>query len=543
MNGLMMNDPLTITSILNYAEQVFPDREIVSVVHGGAIHRYRYKDASIRIRQLANALKSAGVTNGDRIGTLAWNDYRHLELYYAVPAIGAVCHTINPRLFEDQINYIINHANDKLLFVDPAFVGLMESLQKTLPKGMKFIVLSDDENMPSCQLADVISYESFIGEHSDKINWPDLTEDSASSLCYTSGTTGNPKGVLYSHRSTILHAYAIALPNTMSLSLNDVVMPIVPMFHVNAWSIPYASMMAGAKLVLPGHKMGDGASLSSLINGEGVTISAGVPTVWLALLAYLDKAKEGVGCLERIVVGGSSCPLSIIQEFSNKYDVDVQQAWGMTETSPLGTYNSLSAEMKTRPLSEIDALKVKQGRPVFGVDLKVVDSEDQELPWGQESIGEVKVRGPWVCSGYFGVDDSSAHDSKGWFATGDVACMDSDGFMRITDRTKDVIKSGGEWISSIDLENAAVCHSAIAEAAVIGIAHPKWAERPLLILVKVEGEEVSKEDLLASMAKYVSSWWLPDDVAYVDSLPHTATGKLDKKALRLSFDEYQFPIG
>lgn len=541
MNGLMMGTQLTTTSIMNFAEKVYPDSEIVSVTADNDAHRYTYADAFRRARQLANALAAEGLQQGERVGTLAWNDHRHFELYYAVASSGSVCHTINPRLFAEQVDFIINHADDKLVFVDPAFTGLLESIQESLGGVGKFIVLTDDANMPETNLRGAQSYESFIAGHADTFEWPELSEHTASSLCYTSGTTGNPKGVLYNHRSTVLHAYGAALPDSMNLSAHDAVMPIVPMFHVNAWSIPYAAAMTGAKLVFPGSKMGDGAALHTLIDREKVTCSAGVPTVWLALLAYLSETGKTVESLNRVVVGGAACPWSIMKDFADKYDVYVHHAWGMTETSPLAAFNTLKPGMEDLPPEELQKIKLKQGRPIFGVDFKIEGQDGTEQPWDGESTGEVKVRGPWVCSGYFGLDESDAHDDNGWFGTGDVACMDKNGYMQITDRTKDVIKSGGEWISSIELENAAVDHPGIAEAAVIGAPHPKWTERPLLVVVLNEGATVEKEEINAWMEDRVAKWWLPDDVVYVDELPHTATGKLSKKDLREQFKEYKFP--
>lgn len=413
------------------------------------------------------------------------------------------------------------------------------AMQNQLGTIKKYVVLTDETNMPTTCLKGAISYEAFIDGYSTEFNWPDLDENTASSLCYTSGTTGNPKGILYSHRSIILHAFAIALPDAMSLSANDVIMPIVPMFHVNAWSIPYAAVITGAKLVMPGSKMGNGEALCHLINEEQVTISAGTPTVWLALLDHLKSNDKTIEPLQRIVVGGAACPLSIIQEFEQKLGVYVHHAWGMTETSPLGTFNSHSPEMKTMNPAQQDDLKLKQGRSVYGVDLKIVDAQGTELPWDGQAFGELKVRGPWVCKQYFKLDSSNSHDEDGWFATGDVVHIDKHGYMQITDRVKDVIKSGGEWISSIDLENAAVCHPDIAEAAVIGRDHPKWNERPLLIVVA--NTIWNSDDLMAWMGKRVAKWWLPEDIVELDAIPHTATGKIDKKALRTLFSDYQFP--
>ncbi len=539
--GQMMNLPLTITTIMDFAERVHGGSEIVSITADNPEHRYTYADAFRRTRQLANALADAGVEEGDRVATLAWNDYRHFELYYAISCSGAVCHTINPRLFPEQVDYIVNHAQDKLVFVDPAFLPLLEGLQDKLTTVEKYVVLTDAGNMPETSLRGAQDYESFIAGQSENYAWPALDENAASALCYTSGTTGNPKGVLYSHRSTVLHSYATALPDIMAVSMHDVVLPIVPMFHVNAWSIPYAAAMVGCKLVMPGAKMGDGEALHGLIEREKVTMSAGVPTVWLALLGYLDKTGKTVESLQRVVVGGAACPLSIMEEFSEKQGVYNHHAWGMTETGPMGVYNTLKPGMADLPKEELDAIKLKQGRPVFGVDVRIVDEQGVVQPWDGEAVGEVRVRGNWICSGYFGIDVPDSHDADGYFGTGDVASMDADAYMKITDRTKDVIKSGGEWISSIDLENAAVGHPAVAEAAVIGVSHPKWTERPLLIVVKQPGADVEKAEILKFLDGKVAKWWIPEDAIFVDELPHTATGKISKKDLRVQFKDYQHP--
>jgi fatty-acyl-CoA synthase len=536
--GQMMNLPLSVTSIMEFADRVFASTEIVSVTADDPRHRYTYADAFRRVRQLANALDGAGMTAGDRIATLAWNDYRHFELYYGISCTGGVCHTINPRLFPEQVEYIVNHAEDRLLFTDPAFLPLLEQLEARLPTVEKFIVLTDAANMPETGLRGAVDYETFIGGQPDSYQWPVLDENSATALCYTSGTTGNPKGVLYSHRSTVLHAYGAALPDAMNLSAREVILPIVPMFHVNAWSLPYGAPMVGSKLVFPGPRMADGEVLQNLIESEGVTMSAGVPTVWLALLGYLRETGKRVDSLERVVVGGSACPLAIMEEFSDKHGVYTHHAWGMTEMSPLGVFNSLKPGMEDLPKEEFDAVRLKQGRPIFGVDIRVIDDAGNEQPWDGESTGEIRVRGNWVCSGYYLLDENSSHDEAGFFGTGDVASMDADGFMRITDRTKDVIKSGGEWISSIDLENAAVGHPDVAEAAVIGVPHPKWTERPLLIVVPQPGATPDKGDLLAFLQDKVARWWIPEDVAFVEELPHTATGKISKKDLRVQFADF-----
>ncbi len=538
-----MQMPLLISSIATHAERFHGDAEIVSVTADNPLHRYTYRDCFRRSRQLANALQGAGIRPGDRVATLAWNDYRHMEAYFAISGIGAICHTINPRLFPEQLVYIINHAEDRLLLTDPLFVPLLEKLADQIGVVERFVVLTDDAHMPDTKLPGAISYESFIAGESDEFDWPEFDENTASGLCYTSGTTGNPKGVLYSHRSTVLHAYAGLMPDILNMSAADTVLPVVPLFHVNAWGIPYAAPIVGAKLVFPGPKMGDGEALYKLMESEGVTLSLGVPTVWLALLQYMDKAGVTTSTLERTLVGGAAVPESMIREFDQKHGVTVQQGWGMTEMSPLGVVNVLKPHQKELPKDEQYKILAKAGRGIFGCEMKVVDDDGNELPWDGKSSGSLKVRGPWICSDYFKMEgESEAHSEAGWFDTGDVAYIDAEGFLTITDRTKDVIKSGGEWISSIDLENAAMGHPAVAEAAVIGVAHPKWTERPLLIVVSKEGQEVSKEDMLSFLEDKVARWWLPDDVVFVDEIPHTATGKILKTELRKQFGDYALPV-
>ena len=541
MLGLMMNSQLTLTSVMRHAGRFHGDAEVVSVTADQPLHRYQYRDCFARAAQLAHALQALGAVNGDRIGTLAWNDYRHLEVYFGTACMGLVCHTINPRLFPEQIDFIVNHAQDRWLFVDPAFIPLVRGLQDRLPTVEGFVVLGPDAAAEGCGLRNAVSYESLIAGRPSDFNWPELEENTACSLCYTSGTTGNPKGVLYSHRALVLHTYAALMPDSMNLSCREVVMPVVPMFHVNAWSIPYGAAVVGAKLVFPGPRMGDGEALQKLIESESVSLTAGVPTVWLALLGYLEKTGKRVPSLKRVIVGGSACPRSIMEAFEERHGVHVQHAWGMTEMSPIGTLNSPTADWDSLGTEEQWALRLKVGRPVFGVDVKIVDPEGREVAWDGESFGSLKVRGPWICSGYYRLDGSDAHAEDGWFETGDVATIDARGFVAITDRTKDVIKSGGEWISSIDLENTAMAHPGVAEAAVIGAAHPKWAERPLLCVVPKPGVEVSREELLSFFDGKVAKWWIPDDVVFVDELPHTATGKLSKKDLRDRMSGYRFP--
>ncbi|MCZ6829055.1 MAG: long-chain-fatty-acid--CoA ligase [Gammaproteobacteria bacterium] len=540
MNGLMMDQSLLVKSIMEFAEKVNPDVEIVSVTADNPCHRYTYKEAFQRARQLANVIAGWGLSHGDRIATLAWNDYRHFEAYYAIACSGYVSHTINPRLFPEQVEYIINHAEDQWVFTDRDFVPLLEQIAGACPGVKGWVVLTDAAHMPATSLANVHCYETLMAGASEEYSWPDLDENAACALCYTSGTTGNPKGVLYSHRSTLLHAYASLMPDVLGLSCKDVVLPIVPMFHVNAWGNPYACPMTGAKLVFPGSKMGDGAELTRLINEEGVTMSAGVPTVWLGLLAHLRDSGERIDSLQRIIVGGAACPQSLMKEMDT-HGVETRIGWGMTEMSPLGSINSLKPEVMDLPEAELDTLRLKAGRPVFGVDMKITDDDGNELPWDGVAYGSLKVRGPWICSSYYKVDESDAHAEAGWFETGDVATIDPHGYMAITDRTKDVIKSGGEWISSIDVENAAMGHPRVAEAAVIGRFHPRWSERPLLIVVRDKGgEDLTGEEVLQFLEGQIAKWWIPDAIEFIDEIPHTATGKIQKVALREMFKDFEF---
>jgi 3-(methylthio)propionyl---CoA ligase len=545
MQALMMNSQLMISSILKHAERNFATREIVSVTADNPLHRYTYKDFAKRSRQLANVLKHLGAEFGDRIGTLAWNDYRHLELYYAVSGSGMVCHTINPKLFPEQVAYIINHAQDKFLFVDLLVMPLVEALKAHLTQVKGIIVLTDAAHMPTTSLDNVMCYETLLAAQHDQFDWPSFDENTASGMCYTSGTTGNPKGVVYSHRSTLLHALAGSLPDVTAASAMETCLPVVPMFHVNAWGIPYACIMVGSKLVMPGPKMADGATLQALMENEKVTYSSGVPTIWLALLDYLDKSNKKIDSLKRVTVGGAACPRSIIERFWT-YGTEVKQGWGMTETSPLGTVFSLKAGMEDLQGDALVDMQCKQGRGVFGIEIRIVDENNQELPWDGVAFGALKVKGPWVASGYFGLSQEPGSegcpvDELGWFDTGDVATISPDGYMQITDRTKDVIKSGGEWVSSIEIENAAVSHPFIMEAAAIGCYHPKWTERPLLVAVLTPDATLSSQEVIDFLRPNLHKWSLPDDVVFVKELPHTATGKLNKLALRQSFADYKFP--
>jgi len=538
LRGLMQDFPLLISSIIQHADLCHGDTEVVSRTVEGGIHRYTYADAHRRARQLAQALGRLGVGDGDRVGTLAWNGYRHLELYYGISGMGAVMHTINPRLFPDQIVYIINHAEDRYVCFDLTFVPLVEKLAPQCPGVSGWVALTDRAHMPQAKIPNLLCYEELVAAEEGDYEWPQLDEWTAAALCYTSGTTGNPKGALFAHRSTVIHAYAASLPDVFAASAREVILPVVPMFHVNSWAIAYLAPMNGSKLVLPGAGL-DGKSLYELFEAEKVTLTAGVPTVWLGLLAFMKENGLRFSSLKRAVVGGSACPPAMIENFA-EYGVDCIHAWGMTGMSPLGTFGSLKGKHLDMSPEEQFATRVKQGRSIFGVQMKIVDAEGRELPRDGKAFGDLLVRGPWITSGYFkGEGGDVLRD--GWFPTGDVATIDPDGYMQITDRSKDVIKSGGEWISSIDLENIAVAHPAIAEAAVIGVSHPKWDERPLVIAVKKAGASVTREELLKFYEGKVAKWWTPDDVIFVEALPHTATGKLLKTQLREDFKAHKLP--
>ena len=546
MQALMMNSQLMISSILKHAEKNFPEVEMVSVTVDNPRHRQTYKTFAGRCRQLANALSALGAEFGDRIGTLAWNDFRHMELYYGVSGSGMVCHTINPKLFPEQVAYIINHAEDKILFVDVLVMPLLEALKAHLSKVETVVVMTDRAHMPESTLPNVVCYEELLAEQSDEYEWPQFDENTASGMCYTSGTTGHPKGVVYSHRSTLLHALAGALPDVTTASNKETTLPVVPMFHVNAWGAPYAALMVGMKMVLPGPKMADGETLTDLMTREEVTFSSGVPTIWLALLDYLDANSKTIPSLERVSVGGAACPRIIVERFREQHNCTVVQGWGMTETSPLGTIFSLKKGMEDYSDEQMTDLQCLQGCGVFGIEMCIVDENNEELPWDGKAFGALKVRGPWVAKGYYGLSDVQGDeecpvDEKGWFNTGDVATINPDGYLQITDRTKDVIKSGGEWISSIEIENAAVNHEDIAEAAVIGRYHPRWTERPLLICVLQEGKSLSSEEVLEFLRGKLHRMAVPDGVEFVEELPHTATGKLNKLGLRKTFADYEFP--
>jgi len=540
MFGLMQDQPLLISSLVEFAAVNHPDEEIVSRTVEGPIHRYTYKDCAARSRQLAKALEKLGIEQGECIGTLAWNGYRHMEIYYGVSGMGAICHTINPRLFPEQIVYIINHAEDKYLFLDLTFVPLLENMVDELLNVKGFVIMTDQAHMPETSLPNVMCYESLMATTDNEYKWPVFDEKTASSLCYTSGTTGNPKGVLFAHRSTILHSYAICSPNGFGLSNAETILPVVPMFHVNAWGLPYASTMCGAKIVMPGPRM-DGESIYELMESESVTFSAGVPTIWMMLLAHMKENYKKFSSMQRTVIGGAAVPRAMIETFQKEYNVNVIHAWGMTEMSPVGTVCNLKKKHSDLSLDEKIDLSLKQGRSLYGVDMKIVGPNGKKLPWDGKAFGNLMVRGPCVTSGYFKGEGGNTLDPEGYFDTGDVATIDADGYMQITDRSKDVIKSGGEWISSIDLENEAVGCAGIAEAAVIAVPHPKWDERPLLLAVKEQDAIVTKEDVIEHMKRSLAKWQLPDDVLFLNELPHTATGKLLKTKLRSQYGEYKLP--
>jgi len=542
MLGLMQNHPLLISSLIEHAGNAHPNAEVVSRTLDGSIHRCTYGDIERRAKQVASALSAMGVTPGDRVGTLAWNGYRHLELYFGVSGLGAVLHTANPRLFPEQLDYIINHAEDQYLFFDVCFLPLVERLAPKLKTVKAFIVLADRAQVPSNSLANLLCYEELIAPHGDAYRWPHLDEHAASSLCYTSGTTGNPKGVLYTHRSTLLHAMLTCMTDGFGLSAVDSVCVATPMFHVNAWGLPYAAAMVGARLLFPGAAL-DGANLYALMRNEGATAAIGVPTIWLQLQQYvqaqsLQPTKELR--LKRILIGGAAVPRAVVETFEKHFGARVLHAWGMTETSPLGTLcNPLQKHELATQAQRID-LQSKQGRAPYGVSLKIIDNSGTALPHDGIAAGHLLVRGHWIAAAYFRAEGGSILDPDGWFDTGDIATIDPDGYMKITDRAKDVIKSGGEWISSIDLENAAVGHTCVAEAAAIGLPHPLWQERPLLVVVRKAGHKVTKDELLAYLSGKVAKWWLPNDIVFVAQLPHTGTGKLQKMPLRETFKDYRF---
>lgn len=533
MLGLMQDKPLLISSLIEHAATFHPDAEIVTKTVEGDIHRTNYARVRDRAKQVANALKKLGISQGDCVGTLAWNTFRHFELYYGVSGSGAVLHTVNPRLFPEQITYIINHAEDQVLFFDTSFAPLVEQLAPALPTVKAYIALTDRQHMPDINVPNLLCYEELIEAESADYEWPEFDERTASSLCYTSGTTGNPKGVLYSHRSTVLHSLMEVAPDGFDISSKDSLMLVVPMFHANAWGVPYSAPMVGAKMVLPGPHV-DGENIYKLMQQEKVTFSMAVPTIWLMLFQYLDNHPEADLSklpLHSVGVGGAAPPVAMIERF-RKSGVDMIQGWGMTETSPIGVINKQLPKHDDWSDEERSRLKTKAGRGVWGVELKIVDDNGNRQPWDGEASGHLYVRGPWICSGYYKGEGGDPLDEEGFFHTGDIATIDPDGYMQLVDRSKDVIKSGGEWISSIELENAAASHPKVAEAAMIGIPHPKWTERPLLLVLLRDNADMDEQEMLTFLEQHVAKWWLPEEIKFVDELPHTATGKLLKTKLR-----------
>jgi fatty-acyl-CoA synthase len=537
MLGLMQDWPLLCHRIIDHAATFHGERKVITRSVEGPMHTTNYADIRSRALKVAQRLERDGIRMGDRVATLAWNTWRHLETWYGILGIGAVYHTVNPRLFPEQIIWIVNHAEDRVMITDLTFVPLLEKIADRLPSIERYIVLTDGAHMPQTTLKNAVAYEDWIAEIDGDFAWKEFDENTAAGMCYTSGTTGHPKGVLYSHRSNVLHAFMAALPDSKGLSSRDVCMPVVPMFHANGWSLAFSTPMVGATLVLPGSKM-DGASIYELLDTYKVTFTAAVPTVWLMLLQDLEKTGAKLPHLKRVVIGGSACPRAMTKTFQDLYGVDVIHAWGMTEMSPLGSLCTMKPEYDALTGEARLDVKQKQGHAPFGVEMKITDDYNRDLPWDGKTFGRLKVRGPAVAKSYYKGEGGEAFEDDGWFDTGDVATMDRYGFMQITDRSKDVIKSGGEWISSIDLENLAVGHPKVAEAAVIGVSHPKWEERPLLVVVLKKGESATKEELLDFMQGKCAKWWLPDDVVFVDEIPHTATGKIQKLTLRQRFKNY-----
>ena len=539
MIGLMQDWPLLIHRILDYAQAQHPNRSVISRSVEGPMHRTTYAAIHERSRRLAKRLERDGIGVGDRVATLAWNTWRHLEAWYGITGLGAIYHTVNPRLSDQQITYIINHAEDRILLLDLTFLPLIERIAASLPSVERFVLLTDAAHRPETSLRNAVVYEDWIAEADADFAWAQLDEKAAAGLCYTSGTTGNPKGVLYSHRSNVLHALVNNGPDYLGLKSSDVAMPVVPLFHANSWSLAFLAPMAGAALVLPGPRL-DGASLYALLEETGVTMTAAVPTVWLGLLQHLDATGTRLTHLRRVLIGGSACPRAMTERFERDYDVTVVHAWGMTEMSPIGSFCALKPEVAGLEGTARLDLKMKQGYPPFGVEFRLTDDAGRDLSWDGTTFGRLKVAGPAVASAYFR-DETPILDERGFFDTGDIATVDPNGYMTVTDRAKDVIKSGGEWISSIELENLAVGHPDVAEAAVIGIAHTKWDERPLLIVTAKAGRTPDKADILAFLRPRIAKWWLPDDVVFVAEIPHTATGKIQKTILRDLFRDYQWP--
>ena len=542
MLGQMQEWPLLIHKVIDFAARQHPGREVVSRLVEGPIHRTNYRELRLRSLKLAQKLAADGVKLGDRVATLAWNTHRHLETWYGITGVGAIYHTVNPRLFPEQIAWIINHAEDKILMFDLTFAPLVEAMAPKLPSIERFVFLTDAAHMPATQLKNAVAYEDWIAEADGDFRWAEFEERTAAGLCYTSGTTGNPKGVLYSHRSNVLHSMMSGGLDCLPIGPASVVLPVVPLFHANSWGLAFTAPMRGAKLVMPGPRL-DGASIYELLETEKVDFTAAVPTVWLMLLAYLRKENKKLSTLKMVVIGGSACPPEMLRAFEDDYGVEVRHAWGMTEMSPVGSTGAVKPQLAGLPHEEVLALKSKQGFAPFGVEMKIVDGDDNELPWDGKKFGRLKVAGFAVVESYFKGEGGKAVDENGFFDTGDVATIDPDGYMQITDRAKDVTKSGGEWISSIDIENFAVGHPDVAEAAVIGVAHPKWDERPLLVIVPKEGKTPQTSDVLDYLKPKIAKWWMPDDMQVVSEIPHTATGKINKLKLRESFKDYKLPTG
>ena len=540
MLGLMQDWSLLLHRIIDHAAKFHGERKVISRSIEGPIHTTDYRQVRARALKVSQRLSKDGIKLGDRVATLAWNTWRHLEAWYGIVGIGAIYHTVNPRLFPDQVIWIINHAEDRVMMTDLTFVPFLEKIADKLPTIERYILLTDAAHMPKTTLKNAVAYEDWIAEADGDFKWASFDENTSAGMCYTSGTTGHPKGVLYSHRSNVLHAYIAALPDSKGICSRDVVMPVVPMFHANCWSLAFSTPMVGATMVMPGAKM-DGASIYELLDTFKVSFTAAVPTVWLMLLQDLEKTGRRLPHLKRVVIGGSACPRAMTKAFQEKYGVEVVHAWGMTEMSPLGSLCTMKPEYASLEGDARLNVQMKQGHPPFGVEMKITDDAGRDLPWDGKTFGRLKVRGPAVAKAYYKGEGGEAFDKDGWFDTGDVATMDQYGYMQITDRAKDVIKSGGEWISSIDVENLAVGHPKVAEAAVIGVSHPKWDERPLLVIVLKKGETVTKEELLEFMHGKIAKWWMPDDVVFVEDIPHTATGKIQKIMLRQRFKDYRLP--
>jgi 3-(methylthio)propionyl---CoA ligase len=540
MLGLMQDWPLLLHRIIDHAALYHGERKVITRSIEGPIVETNYAQIRLRAKKVAQRLEKDGIKAGDRVATLAWNTWRHLEAWYGILGIGAVYHTVNPRLFPDQIAWIVNHAEDRMMITDLTFVPLLEKIADKLPTIEKYVILTDAAHMPKTTLKNAVAYEDWIANEDGDFEWRQFDENTAAGMCYTSGTTGNPKGVVYSHRSNVLHAFMAALPDSKNIAARDVVMPVVPMFHANGWSLAFSTPMVGATLVLPGAKL-DGASIYELLTKYKVSFTAAVPTVWLMLLQDLEKTGGKLPHLNRVVIGGSACPRAMTKTFQDVYGVEVIHAWGMTEMSPLGSLCTMKPEYAELTGEARLDVQQKAGHPPFGVEMKITDDNDKTLPWDGKTFGRLKVRGPAVAKAYYKGEGGEVFEKDGWFDTGDVAVIDQYGYIQITDRAKDVIKSGGEWISTIDLENLAVGHPKVAEAAAIGISHPKWDERPLLVIVLKKGETATKEDILGFMQGKIAKWWMPDDVAFVDEIPHTATGKIQKMALRKQFKDYRLP--